>query len=60
MIESVQYEVKGLHCNSDIAHCKVFIKNVINCLSDFLCVSKVLNVVLMLIFWYLNQRDVYF
>ena len=40
MLGSVQDEAKGLHCNSDMAHCNVFLKNVNNCSDDFLCVPK--------------------
>ena len=45
-----------------ISHCKVheltlmFPKNVNNCLSDFFCVSKVLNVTLMIIIKCLFSR----
>ena len=38
--------VKELYSISDITNCNVFLKNVNNFLKDFLCVSKVLNVVL--------------
>ena len=41
---------------SELFHYKVNHKNLINCLSEFLCIPKVLNVVLILIHWYLNQK----
>ena len=60
MLESVICEIYRLHCNSEGGYCNVAPKIVINGLSDFLCVYKLLNVILIIILWYLNEKDAYF
>ena len=55
-IEVVHCEVEVVHSNSDIVYCNVPSK-VIKCLCDILCVSMVLNVVLMLILSGFNQKE---
>ena len=56
MLESVKYKKNWIHCTVNWTHYKVGSKIIIFGSNVILCVSKLLNGVLMIIIWFLKVK----